>query len=408
MTGLPQESLKQLKFFITYLKSHPDLLHTPELSFFKEYLESLGAKLPAKPEAKAEAHTPPKPQAQPQQPQQPPKEEPKPEPKPQPKTEPKPQPQPEEKVEEMDTDEPAEPEDPNLWPPDADAESLFLGDPGKQVSDEDMEAANDLLSEARSAARDGNHHEAILKLTEAIKRNPTQSNLFAFRAEYLLSQKKPNAAIRDANRALELNPDSSRGFKIRGKARRYLGKYLEAHYDLSQGNSLDWDDSTVVLIKEIAERAERAKQRARKDEEKQRIEQLKREAAEKRRRQQEEEDRQQHSGGGGGGGFEGFGDILGQLNDPEIQAILKSHPDIPAKVMKAVSGDASAMADPNVQKIIQKLQASFSSGGFGGGMGGAPPPQTGGHSHTGGHGHSHGAGGHSHAAHPKTDDDDLD
>jgi len=268
-----------------------------------------------------------------------------------------------------------------------------------------IEAANDFLSEARSAARDGNHGEAILKLSEAIKRNPTQSSLFAFRAEYLLAQKKPNAAIRDANKALELNPDSSRAFKIRGKARRYLGKYLEAFYDLSQGNSLDWDESTVALIKEISERAERAKQRARKDDEKHRIEQLKREAAEKRRRQQEEEDRQQHSGGGGGGGFEGFGDILGQLNDPEIQAILKSHPDIPQKVMKAVSGDASAMADPNVQKIIQKLQASFASGGFGG----APPPQTGGHSHAGGHGHSHGAGGHAHADHtPKNDDDDDD
>jgi len=239
-----------------------------------------------------------------------------------------------------------------------------------------MEAANDLLSEARGDARSGNHEQAIQKLTEAIKRNPAQSNLYAFRAEYLVHLKKPNAAIRDANRALELNPDSSRALKTRGKAKRYLGNYLEAFYDLSQGNSLDWDDTTPDMIKEISERAERAKQKARKDEEKHRLEQLKREAAEKRRRQQEEEDRQQQqaggAGGAGAGGFEGLNDLFAQLNDPEIQAMFKNNPALIQKVMKAMSGDPSAMMDPDVQKVIQKLQSTFASGG---GFGGAPPPQ---------------------------------
>jgi len=262
-------------------------------------------------------------------------------------------------------------------PPDADAESLPLGDPNKAVTDDDMEAANDLLSEARSDARGGNHEQAIQKLTEAIKRNPTQSSLYAFRAEYLVHLKKPNAAIRDANRALELNPDSSRALKTRGKAKRFLGKYLEAFYDLSQGNSLDWDETTPDLIKEISERAERAKQKQRKDDEKHRLEQLKREAAEKRRRQQDEEDRQQQQSGpgagpgAGAGGFEGLNDLFAQLNDPEIQAMFKNNPALIQKVMKAMSGDPSAMTDPDVQKVIQKLQATFASGG---GFGGAPPP----------------------------------
>jgi len=279
----------------------------------------------------------------------------------------------EEKVEEMETDEPAEPEDPQLWAPDADAESLPLGDPKKAVTEEDIEAASDLQSEARSDARGGNHEQAIQKLTEAIKRNPTQSSLYAFRAESLVHLKKPNAAIRDANRALELNPDSSRALKTRGKAKRFLGKYLEAFYDLSQGNSLDWDETTPDMIKEISERAERAKQKQRKDEEKHRLEQLKRDAAEKRRRQQEEEDRQQQAGGAGAGagGFEGLNDLFAQLNDPEIQAMFKNNPALIQKVMKAMSGDPSAMMDPDVQKVIQKLQSTFASGGFGG----APPPQ---------------------------------
>jgi suppressor of tumorigenicity protein 13 len=304
----------------------------------------------------------------------------------------------------METDEPAEPAepaDPNIWAPDADAESLVLGDPHKAVSDEDMEAANDLLSEARNEAREGNFHQAIQKLTEAIKRNPAQSNLFAFRAEYLLKERKPNAAIRDASKALQLNPDSTRALKARGKGKRHIGKYLEAFYDLSQGNSLDWDENTAELIKEISERAERAKQKQRKDDEKARLEQLKRDAAEKRRRQQEEEDRQQqYAGGAGGGGpgMEGLNDLFAQLNDPEIQTMFKNNPNLIQKVMKAISGDASVLTDPEVQKVIQKLQSSFGGGGHGG-----APPHAQPHAHPHAHPHEH-----PHEQKPSSKDDDLD
>jgi suppressor of tumorigenicity protein 13 len=47
--------------------------------------------------------------------------------------------------------------------------------------------------------------------------------------------RKPNAAIRDATRALELNPDQAKGFKVRGTARRYLGQYEDAIHDLFTG-----------------------------------------------------------------------------------------------------------------------------------------------------------------------------
>jgi suppressor of tumorigenicity protein 13 len=238
-----------------------------------------------------------------------------------------------------------------------------MGDSSKPVNDEEMEQANDLLSEARGDARDKNYSEAIQKLTKAITLNPAQSNLYAFRAEYLVAQKKPNAAIRDANRALELNPDSSRALKTRGKAKRYLGKYLEAFYDLSQGNSLDWDESTPELIKEISERAEKAKQRQRKEDEKHRLDQLKRDAAEKRRRQQEEEDRQQqqqqpqqHGAGPGGINQDFINEIF---KDPEIQSLFKNNPGLIQKVVKAFSGDMTAAQDPDVQKVFAKMQASY-------------------------------------------------
>ena len=37
---LPQQQLDELKSFVAVLKAKPDLLHTPELSFFKVWLNS--------------------------------------------------------------------------------------------------------------------------------------------------------------------------------------------------------------------------------------------------------------------------------------------------------------------------------------------------------------------------------
>lgn len=44
--------------------------------------------------------------------------------------------------------------------------------------------------------------------------------LYAKRAECYLKLKKPNAAIRDCDAALGLNPDSAKAFKARGVAHR--------------------------------------------------------------------------------------------------------------------------------------------------------------------------------------------
>jgi hypothetical protein len=41
------EAIQALKISVDVLKANPELLHTPELSFFKDYLQSFGAKLPS-------------------------------------------------------------------------------------------------------------------------------------------------------------------------------------------------------------------------------------------------------------------------------------------------------------------------------------------------------------------------
>jgi len=171
----------------------------------------------------------------------------------------------EEKVEEVEEEEDP---DPDLWTADEDVNTIELGDPSKDVSEDDENDASSAMGLGRKAARENNHNLAIEKLTEAIKLNPKSAVLFATRAESFLALKRPNAAIRDCNRALQLNPDSGKALKTRGKARRYLGKYAEASYDLHQGNLLDWDETTDQMIKLIKIRAEKAIQKQRKLEEK--------------------------------------------------------------------------------------------------------------------------------------------
>lgn len=77
---------------------------------------------------------------------------------------------------------------------------------------------------------------------------------------------KPLAAIRDCDKAIALNPDSSAGYKFRGRAYRFillfyyfifffifrlLGKWSEAHKDLVLACKIDYDDTAAEWLKEV-------------------------------------------------------------------------------------------------------------------------------------------------------------
>jgi suppressor of tumorigenicity protein 13 len=108
------------------------------------------------------------------------------------------------------------------------------------------------------------------------------------RAACFLQQKKPNAAIRDCDVSINKNPgyqsllsllshsfqffifptfvhinththihvllDSAKAYKVRGRAKRFLGLYEEALKDLNMGCKLDYDEETYQLSKVVAER----------------------------------------------------------------------------------------------------------------------------------------------------------
>ncbi|KAJ8784615.1 hypothetical protein J1605_007966 [Eschrichtius robustus] len=55
--------------------------------------------------------------------------------------------------------------------------------------------------------------KAIDSFTDAIKRNPRLVILYAKRATVFIKVQKSNAAIRDCDRAIEINPDSVQPYK---------------------------------------------------------------------------------------------------------------------------------------------------------------------------------------------------
>lgn len=58
---LPPEALEQLKLFLNLVKQSPQLLHTPNLAFFKEFIESFGGVIPP-PSCSRETSKPPEPE----------------------------------------------------------------------------------------------------------------------------------------------------------------------------------------------------------------------------------------------------------------------------------------------------------------------------------------------------------
>jgi suppressor of tumorigenicity protein 13 len=274
---------------------------------------------------------------------------------------------------------------------DADADSQEMGDEGKEPTEEEMDQASDLRSKAAQAysnqefeglfkclhkqLTDFNEEiilsilEAVNCYTEAILLNPKNSLFYAKRGQVFLKMKKPNAAIRDCNRALQLNPDSAAAYKFRGRAQRLLGKWEEAAKDLRQACKLDFDDEADEWLKEVTPNAKKIEQHKIKQERKktekelnERRERVKR-AQEANRRAEEERAKQEESAGGDFGGMPA--DFMEAFNDPEVAAALQDVMTNPANIMKYQN-------NPKVMNLLKKI-----SGGMGGmpgmgGMGGMP------------------------------------
>merc|ERR1719401_2472963 len=117
----------------------------------------------------------------------------------------------------------------------------------KELTDEEIDRQCALKGASAELLDDGDKKAALAKLTEAIMVGAPSAMMISKRAELLLKLKRAKAAAADATAALGINPDSGKAFRVRGKARRYMGDYAGAKTDLDQAQNIDYDDGTADM-----------------------------------------------------------------------------------------------------------------------------------------------------------------
>ncbi|KAJ8432651.1 hypothetical protein Cgig2_011817 [Carnegiea gigantea] len=366
---MDESKLKPLKQFIEHCKSDPSILSDPSLTFFCDYLESLGAKLP--PSAYGKSRTSgvdhgnrgdAKPHVQL------PEED-------------------EEEIIESDVELDGEIVEPDEDPPQK------MGDPSVEVTDERREMSQEAKMQAMEAISEGKLEKAIEYLTQAIILNPTSAIMYATRATVYIKMKKPNAAIRDANAALEINPDSAKGYKTRGMARALLGHWEEAAKDLHVASKIDFDEEINAVLKKVKPNAHRIEEHRRKYDRLHKVREERRSQRERQRQQAEtqaayekakKEGQSSYGGGSPGrmpggfpggmpGGFPGAMpggfpggmpanfDFRKILNDPELMAAFND-PEVMAALqdmMKNPANLAKHQANPRVAPVLAKMMTMF-------------------------------------------------
>jgi len=356
MASLPKEAITELKAFIQVVKAKPEVLHTPELQFFKEFIESFGGKVPG---AAATNKPPP----------------PKPEPTPAAA-----EPESEESDIELDNAGVIEPDT---------AEPLPPFDESMEVSEDQIDQANEKKGEAIAAFGDQEYEKAAELYTEAIKLNPGLALLYAKRGQCYLLTKKPNACIRDCTRALEINPDCAPAYKFRGRAHRLLGHWEQAAQDLRNACKIDFDEQADEWLREVTPNARKLEEHRLKYERKRREKEVKeklervrraREAAEAARAEAAQHAADDDLGGAfPGGGFPGSNplgaNLFNLLNDPELMQAFKD-PEVAAAfqdISQNPGNYVKYLSNPKIVAVIEKMSGKY-AGMAGGFPGGAPRP----------------------------------
>jgi len=189
-----------------------------------------------------------------------------------------------------------------------------------------------------------------------------------------MDMKKPNAGIRDCDTAIRINPDSAKGYKVRGRAHRVLGHYEEAAKDIQRGQKLDWDENTHKLEAELKPRVEKILARKLKKErdqrEREQKEREKRIAEEQRRRREaQEKQQQQHQHQHDEEEDASFGMpsdlppgmspemLQAMMNDPDLLAALQD-PTVMSKLQEMMTNPSAAEKyknDPKLQSLLNKF-----------------------------------------------------
>ncbi|XP_059639998.1 FAM10 family protein At4g22670-like [Cornus florida] len=265
--------VSHLKEFIEQCKSDPSILDDPSLSFFTDYLGSLGAKLPTSankpgdsPRNKSKSYVVDESDDDIEY---------------EPELQPTVDEEEESEIIESDIELEGETVEPDDDPPQK------MGDPSVEVTEENLDASQEAKAQGMEAISEGKLEEAIEHLTRAILLNPNSAIMYAARAGVYIKMKKPNAAIRDASAALEINPDSAKGHKSRGMARAMLGQWEEAAKDLHLASNLDYDEEISSVLKKVEPNARKIDDHRRKYERLRKEQEAKKAERERQRRRAE-------------------------------------------------------------------------------------------------------------------------
>ena len=134
------------------------------------------------------------------------------------------------------------------------------------VSEDDAMEAKMAAAEAMS---NGDLSAAVTGYSKALAGNPSALT-YAKRAEALLKLGHPTAAIADCDKALEMNPDSAKTYKVAAKALTKKGEWQAAYAKICIGNKIDEDEDSALLLKQLKAKVDRekkiAKQKAKREE----------------------------------------------------------------------------------------------------------------------------------------------
>lgn len=347
--------MSELKGFVQMCESSPDLLHLPEMSFFRTWLLGMGATIPplSKTEPSCKGGCPCGPP---------------------PTSAPAPPPEPERPVQSENDESDIEMDKEGVIEPDTDEPQEMGEYDSIEVTEEMMDQASEKKMAAIDALGEGNLQKALDLFTEAIKLNPCVAIMYAKRASVFIQMQKPNAAIRDCDRAISINPDSAQPYKWRGKAHRLLGHWEEAARDLATACKLDYDEDASAMLKEVQPKANKIMEHRRKYERKREEKEIKdkqervKKAREEHARVQREEEERQFGGGffpgpagfpgGAPAGMPGLGELLkdpellNAMKDPEVMTAFQDVAQNPANIAKYQN-------NPKIMALVTKLSSKF-------------------------------------------------
>ncbi|KRY78705.1 Hsc70-interacting protein, partial [Trichinella pseudospiralis] len=293
---IPTEQVNLLRSFVQQCKKYPSLLHNPRISFYKEYLESLGATIPPAQTDNAANN------AQAGQ------------------------------KDKSSSESELEFSDADVMEPEEEM-SLPFGDESVELTEEMIVNCDVKQQKAMEAAKKGDYEQALKLYSEAICLNPLSTLLYGRRAWVLLNLKKPMTAIRDCTKAINLNPNAAIAYKYRGKAYRMLGRWEDAYYDLCNANNLDYNEECYQWLKEVEEYAKKIFEHKRKKE--------------------------RNMGGNmpdlsdfNFGNIMSDPEIMEALKDPELIKVFDDVKKNPMNLLKYQS-------NPKISKMLAKLQSMF-------------------------------------------------